>query len=183
MPGLSFFILINKVIAIVSVIIFLISVGPVQAAEASKIAAKARLEAKAGKRDFAFLQYQALLRQSPEGKYKSEALFGLAEYYFSMTDYRDAQPLLDTCANECQGFEQKLFSLVYLLKLAQLRKDVKLQKELEQKVMALKKHVFIFSESKKYKYLSPLNQNYLAVYSIEKIEFFVGGKLLAKITY
>ena len=100
-----------------------------------------------------------------------------------MADYRDAYPLLDTCVKECQGFEQKLFSMVYLLKLAQLRKDVNRQKDLDQKIMAFKKHVFIFSDSKKYKYLSPLKQNYLAVYSIEKIEFFVGGKLLAKITY
>ena len=183
MPRLSFFIFVKKIKYIIVVIIFLNSAGLIEAAGNNQIAAKARLEAKAGNRDFAFLQYQALLRQTAQGKYKNEAMFGLGEYYFSMADYRDARPLLDTCSKECSGFEQKLFSFVYLLKIAQLRKDVSLQKELEQKIMMLKKHAFIFSDSKKYKYRSPLNFSYLAVYSIDKIEFFMEGRLLAKITY
>jgi len=55
--------------------------------------------------------------------------------------------------------------------------------DLEKQIIDLQQVSFVFRESKKISYKSPLYQNYKTIIHIDKIEFFVEGELFAKVSY
>jgi len=149
----------------------------------ARLYSKALKFAKSGQEYFAFMQYNNLLRNYPESKYRERALFATGEYYYRESDLKQAETMFKTLLSEHPDSKEHLYTLAYLLSIADKNNDRPFVEDLEKQIINLQQVSFIFRESKEIAYRSPLYQNYKAVIHIDKIEFFVEGKLFAKVSY
>jgi tetratricopeptide (TPR) repeat protein len=166
---------------LILVSVWLGSVG--LAPSAISIYSKATEFSKAGQSDFAFMYYNELLRNYPTSKYREQALFATGEYYYKVSSFREAAAAFTDYLGEYPGSEQRLYVLAYLLSIAQRGKDASTIESLEKQIIDLQQVSFVFREKKEIAYRSPLNQNYKAVIHIDRVEFYVEGKLFAKVSY
>jgi outer membrane protein assembly factor BamD (BamD/ComL family) len=148
---------------------------------AAKIYSKAVQFAKAGQGHFAFMQYNNLLRNYPMSPYRNRALFATGEYYYQVADLREAEVAFKMFLNENPDSEERLYALAYLLSIAV--KNISPVEHLEREIMNLQQVSLIFRESKEITYRSPLYQDYKTVIHIDRIEFYMEGKLFAKVSY
>lgn len=139
--------------------------------------------ARSGDIDFAFMNFYRLLSIFPESEFSEDALFATGEYYFLIGDYYDAARTFNRFINNYPGSEAELFALIYLLEIAKIRGKEKLVKILEKEIVTSQRLAFLFRDFKEYKYLSPLFKSYKVVYFIDKVEFYIDGKLFTKISY
>jgi outer membrane protein assembly factor BamD (BamD/ComL family) len=139
--------------------------------------------ARAGDLDYAFMYFQSLVKESPESKHGNDALFAMGEYYFVKGDYPDANNAFIKLINDYPDSKGEVFALAYLLKIAESRGNDDLAQNLEDKIVTSKRLVLLFKDSKEYKYKSPLNKKYKAVYYIDKVHFYLDGELFAQISY
>ena len=153
------------------------------AGEDARLYAQAQKMAKAGQKDFAFMQYQTILRDYPVSRFREQALFGKGEYYFLINNDRQAKEAFTSFLTEFPQSNGRLFALAYLWRIAQSQRDEDSLKTLEKEIITQKQVSLVFRDRKEYKYLSPLNNVCLAAIHIDKIEFYVGGELFAKISY
>ena len=84
---------------------------------------------------------------------------------------------------EYPNSEKKLYVLAYLLSIAKREKETLLIQRFAKEIVDLQQVSFVFRETKKITYRSPLNQVYKTIIYIDKIEFYVEGKLFAKVSY
>lgn len=140
-------------------------------------------EAESGNMDFAFMHFRSLLRNYPDSKYTQDASFAIGEYYFIAADYKNAAEVWSTFINDYPDSKGLPFALLYLLKLAEIRRDGSLVEKLKNKIIGLNQLTFLFRESKGYTYKSPLRRKYRMIYYIDKVEFYVDDKLFEKISY
>lgn len=139
--------------------------------------------AKTGQKDFAFMYYNDLLRSFPTSKYREQALFAIGEYYFRTSNSQGAAATFKTFLDEYPDSRKKLYVLAYLLSIAERNQDTRSVQDLEKQIIDLQQVSFVFRETKEITYQSPLYQNYKAIIHIDKIEFYVEGKLFAKVSY
>lgn len=150
---------------------------------ASEMYIKATKFAKTGQNYFAFMQFNNLLRNFPDSKYRQRALFATGEYYFELFGFDEAVQAFETYIAENPDSQEKLYALAYLLNIAKQNNNESITQELEKKIVNLQKVSFVFREQKEIAYLSPLNKNYKAVIHIDNIECFVEGELLAQVSF
>lgn len=139
--------------------------------------------AKSGDLDYAFMYFQSLLATSPESKYKEDSLFATGEYYFVIGDYRDANRAFIQLNSDSSNFKGKIFALAYLLKIAEMQGKEAAVKNLENEIVTSKRLILLFKNSKEYKYKSPLCKKYKVIYYIDKVQFYLEGKLFEQISY
>lgn len=168
---------------IVGIAVWLGSTGTGFAYPEGKVYAKAVKFAKAGQEHFAFMQYNELLRKFPESKYRQLALFATGEYYFRMSGFKQAAAAFETLLKEYPDSQENLYALACLLSMAHQDKNVLSVEDIEKQIIDLQQVSFVFRESKEIAYQSPLYRNYKAIIHIDKIEVYVEGKLLAKVSY
>ncbi len=144
---------------------------------------KAVQAAKAGRTDFAFMYYNDLGRDYPASKYREQILFVQGEYYGQSLHYAESTRVFNAFIGEYPESEGRLFALAYLYTMAQRRKDEPLIENLKKEILTFKQVGLVFKEFKEYTYRSPLYHTYKAVFRIDKVEFYVGGKLFATVAY
>ncbi|OGX31863.1 MAG: hypothetical protein A3D27_00025 [Omnitrophica WOR_2 bacterium RIFCSPHIGHO2_02_FULL_46_37] len=140
-------------------------------------------EAESGNIDFAFMYFRSLLRNYPDSKYTHDASFAIGEYYFIAADYKNAAEVWSNFINDYPDSKGLPFALMYLFRVAGIRRDASLVEKLKNKIIGLKQLTFLFRESKGYTYKSPLRRKYRMIYYIDKVEFYVDDKLFEKISY
>lgn len=151
------------------------------AGESGYFFAKAKEAARTGQLDAAFMNYRFLLINDPDFKLRHLALFANGEYNFLMSSYAEATSLFKDYLETKTDDQSKLFALAYLYKMAEIKKEKDLFQKWQKQIVALKQHLFLFQEAKEYLYQSPLLRAHRAVFSIDKIEFFIEGDLFAQI--
>lgn len=139
--------------------------------------------AKTGQSYFAFMHYNKLVRDYPSSPYREQALFAVGEYYFQISNFQEAATAFTTLLQDYPETHQRLYALVYLLTIALKNEDVISAQTLEKQIIDFYKVSFVFRESKEITLLSPMNQHYKTVIQIDKIEFYLEGKLFAKVSY
>ncbi len=155
----------------------------VYSAEDATLYATAIKQAKAGNSDFAFMQYRSILIGFPNSKYREYALFATGEYYFSFPKYEEAKNAFTTLVTDYPNFKGKLFAMAYLFKMAELKKDMAFKEKIRKEIINLQQVSLIFRKSKEYKYHSPMNRTFKAIFYIDMIEFYSEGELFARIFY
>jgi outer membrane protein assembly factor BamD (BamD/ComL family) len=173
---------INKIVLTVVLFILLIfNYGFTQ--DDGQIYSMAIREAKSGNIDFAFMHFRSLLRNYPDSKYAHDGLFAVGEYYFITADYKNAAEAWSNFINDYPDSKGLPFALMYLLRIAEIRRDAPLLEKLKNKIISLKQLTFLFQESKGYTYKSPLRKKYRMIYYIGRVEFYVEDELFEKISY
>ncbi len=150
---------------------------------AVQVYSKAVEFAKAGQGHFAFMHYNKLLRNFPTSKYREQALFATGEFYFRVLSFNEASETFKTFLTEYPESKERLYALAYLLSIARRDENAVSIDGLEKQIIDLQQVSFVFRETKEIAYRSPLYQSYKAVIRIDKIEFYVEGKLFAKVSY
>ena len=153
------------------------------AGEDARIYGEARKMARAGQTDFAFMQYEEILRDYPNSRFAEQALFAQGEYYFMMVNYPYAQKAFQSFLAKYPNSNGKLFALAHLLRMAKSQNDEVSVKNFEKEMIVQKQVSLVFRDRKEYHYKSPLNQPFTAEIGIDKIEIYVGGDLFVAISY
>ena len=149
----------------------------------SQIYSKAVKLARSQQQDFAFMQFNRILRDFPKSKFREPALFACGEYYFDILNYQESNNLFNTLLNEFPNSKSKIFILAYLLKIAQAQRDEVLAKNLEQEIISSQKVGLVFKDYQEYKIKSPQNRWHKVIFRINKIEFFINENLFIEISY
>jgi len=144
---------------------------------------KAVKYARAGQIHFAFMHYNNLLRNYPLSKYRKQALFATGEYYFQESGYNQATTAFETFLDENPDSEDRLYALAFLLNIAIDEKNELSVKGLEKQIIDLQQVSFVFRKTKEIAYRSPMYQNFKVIIHIKKIEFYLEGEFLAKVSY
>ena len=165
----------------VVLVIWLWSSG--MAPSASQVYSKAVKFAKAGQEYFAFMHYSSLLRNFPVSKYREQALFATGEYYYRMSGFDEAAKAFESFLREYPDSEDKLYALAYLLGISERQKINIPVEDIKKQIIKLYQVSFVFRESKELTFKSPLFRNYKTVIQIDRIEFYVEGELIAKVSY
>jgi hypothetical protein len=139
--------------------------------------------ARAGQKDFAYMEFRAIVRDYPRSKFHALALFATGEHLFLANDPQQAQGVFQNYVTSYPDAKGRIFALAYLWKIAQIQEDEISTEQSVREIVNLKQISLIFRKSQEYKYHSPMNSPYLAVIHIDHIEIFTGGSLFAKIPY
>jgi len=162
---------------------FLVSASLTYALDEKESYNSARQAIKAGDKDAAFFHFLSISREPSRSKYREQALFAIGEYYFGISDYHDAFSYLKKLLQDYPESKTKLIALFYLFKIAQIRQNDALAEQVAEKIINLKQVILIFSDVKEYKYTSLSGTKYKIAYYIDKIEFYINGKLSTQISY
>ncbi|MFA5087967.1 MAG: outer membrane protein assembly factor BamD [Candidatus Omnitrophota bacterium] len=156
---------------------------PVYAGEDAVLYSMAVHSAKHGRMDFAFIRYHSILRDFSASPYREQASFAIAEYYFTIPDYRAAKEQFDSFLTNYPDSKGKFFALAYLYKIALVGEDAALAEDLAKQIINIRQTSSLFGKSKVYSYRTPLYRRLKAVSKAEGLEFYSGGELFAKILY
>jgi tetratricopeptide (TPR) repeat protein len=132
---------------------------------------------------FEYLDYRDLLKDNSNSKYRNAALFASGEYYFMIADYEDARKYFTSYIETNPRPNSKLFALMYLWKISKMKNEDAATQELEKQIMTFEKQSFVFRDFKERTFESPLDRDYKAVFSIDKVAFYVEGGLFEEISY
>lgn len=139
--------------------------------------------AKAKDIHLAFMNFRMFLDSSPKSKLAENALFSIGEYYFLTSNYSDAAGAFQRFIKNFPESRAKIFALAYLLEIAKKKTNQEDISALQNEIAASKQLIFLFSESKQYKYKSAFSKNYKALYFIDRIEFYIDEALFTKISF
>lgn len=140
-------------------------------------------EANQGNYEFAFLHLHSLARSYPESKYLEDALFTIGEHHFTGNNSSGAVEAFSQLLEKFPDSKSTLFSLAYLLKVAQARKSEKLAADLEKTILTFHKISLVFRDSKEFTYKSAFQNRYKAVYFIDKVEIYKNDELFTQVLY
>ena len=132
--------------------------------------------------DFLFMQYRKISRESPQTKKGLDALFAMGEYYFLMSDFQNAKESFQAFLKDGKNKFQKFFAYAYLLKMAELNHDQQSIKQISKDLAQFRRNIFVFRNTKQYKFNSPLKRSHKIICSIGKVEFIVEEKSFAKLS-
>jgi len=138
---------------------------------------------KSGYNDFAFMYFKSILENNRQSKYRQEALFATAEYYFLTSNYIDASSALENFLQDYPDSRMRPFALFYLLKISQVWEKDNLTKTIENQIKNLKRVVLVFKESEEFNFKSPLGIDHKIIYYIDRLEFYLNDKPQAQILY
>lgn len=139
--------------------------------------------ARNGQIDFAFMKFRAVLQDTSDMESRQAALFASGEYYYLNLDYHNAIEAFQAYLRISKDINGRLFAMVYLWRIYQRIQDQKQSQEMEGEILRLRRNSYIFETTKDYQFKSPMNRSHRAVYSIDRIEFFIEGDAIAKIVY
>ncbi len=148
---------------------------------------EARVFAREGRLDFAFLSLKELLRQSPNYRHAAGVKFAIAEYHFSNSEFKAAIIALVDYLNHYPEDKFNIFAKGMLYKSIS---DVKLQEsdKTQEIIKEIKKEFFaspvffVFSEFKEKSVTSILGNSYLLKEYVDKIEIFQNDKLFLSVS-
>ncbi len=140
-------------------------------------------EAKTGNLDFAFMDFQEILRHSSASKYYPQALFSSAEYYYWRGSRRDAQAAFTDFIEKFPDSEAMPFAMVYLLQFWKNNPNQEIAEDIKKKIIKFKQLSLLFSEFKEYSFTSSMNYHYRAVYFIDRVEFYVNDQLFERVYF
>lgn len=144
---------------------------------------QAQSAVKSGNREFAFMHFLTVLKNNPAPKYREKALFATAEYFFSVSDYIDAFSTLKEFLEDYPDSKMRTLALLYLLKISQIWGNEQSAKDIEKQIINEKRIVLLFKDVQEYKPKSPLGIDYKLIYYIDRLEFYLDGKLQTQIYY
>jgi tetratricopeptide (TPR) repeat protein len=139
--------------------------------------------AKAGDKIFAFMHFRDIVEHDADSKYREKALFALGEYYFSMSDYNDSFKAFNNLLNQYPNSRMKPFALFYMYKMAKDTQKTGLTAELKKQILSWERVILIFKRSKEHKFKSPMGINYRLTHYVDRLEFFIDGKLQEQVLY
>jgi len=138
---------------------------------------------KAGDKEFAFMHFLSVLKDNPGSRHRQEALFATGEYYFLTSDYGDAFSALKEFLQEYPYSKMRPFALLDLFKIAQTWQNGQLAQDIQEQIISSKRIILLFKDTQEYKFKSPLGMNYKLKYYIDRLEFYLDGKLQTQIYY
>lgn len=138
---------------------------------------------RSGRVDFAFMNFDRLLREFPRSKYSEDALFSVGEYYFIIKDYRQAKDNFIKFISLYPESKTRLFAFAYLIKIAErgFKEDAILNYEKE--IVTSEQTSLIFRDSKEVVYSSGLSRSHKAVYFIDKVEIYIDDESFTSIPF
>lgn len=172
----------SRVIGIFFVLSFLFG-APLEAGEEVQLYRKAVKAARAGKTDFAFMYYNAILRNYPQSEYREDALFALGEYNYQLPNYAEAARMFASFIADYPQSPGRLFALAYLYKIAKIQENQSLIDDLKKEILTFRQVGLVFKEFKEREYHSPLERIHRAVFHIDMVEFYIAGDLFAQVSY
>ncbi|MBI4436873.1 MAG: hypothetical protein HY590_05655 [Candidatus Omnitrophica bacterium] len=126
-----------------------------------------------GEIDFAFMEYQALVRDFPEDPLAKEATFAIGEYYFKQHNTREAKSTFEKFIQEPTEGIQDLLAYVYLLQCARFSEHITSAKLLEHRLkeMFSTTEVFLaFEENRTKEWISPLGNRFQLREFVDRME-------------
>lgn len=172
------------IISYIVILVVAISVlGPAYAKGPKGIYLSGVKATRSGNSNFALFDFRQIIKEFPNSKFAEPALFMIGENYFAMSNYYDANKAFQKHIELYPDSKRKLFSLVYLLKLARIYKKESLIKDLEKEIISFYQLSFLFRDFKTYEHKSPSYKKYKAVYYIDKVEFYIDGEQFEKIPF
>jgi outer membrane protein assembly factor BamD (BamD/ComL family) len=169
--------------AALPIILLLLFSSGLRQASAEEEYSQAQNAVKSGDKEFAFMHFLSVLKNNPESKHRQEALFATAEYFLLVSDYGDAFNALEEFLEEYPYSEMRTFTLLYLLKIARIWQDAQLAKDIQKQIIDAKRIILLFKNTQEYTLKSPLGINYKLIYYIDRLEFYLDGKLQTQIYY
>jgi len=131
--------------------------------------------------DFAFISFDTLVKTFPESPRCPDALFAIAEYYSAQGDLKKSGSFFNQACDEYKDFSGRLFAFARLYQFADLANNESHRQDTRDKMLAGNSFSLLFCDYKERAYRSALGHKYLARYFIDRIEFFVNGKLFVAI--
>jgi|EPASupsiteSAE347_1022098.scaffolds.fasta_scaffold54248_1 tetratricopeptide (TPR) repeat protein len=144
---------------------------------------KAVEAAKAGDKIFAFMHFRDIVEHDANSQYREKALFALGEYYFSVSDYNDSFKAFDNLLTQYPDSKMRPFALFYIYKMAKDAGKTDLAAELKKQILNWERVILIFKKSKEHKFRSPTGINYRLTHYVDRLEFFIDGKLQEQVLY
>ncbi|HTL71130.1 MAG TPA: hypothetical protein VL404_07570 [Candidatus Eisenbacteria bacterium] len=147
------------------------------AAQADERWDSARDHARSGRKDFAFLEYKAFLRENPASPRARDAEFALGEYCFERNDAEGARRAFSASATG-PADEFALLSEVYLLQCARRLDDAGAARELEERLkksLSSRRFFRLFEGRKPEKWTSPLGNDFRFRESADRLEIELNG--------
>jgi outer membrane protein assembly factor BamD (BamD/ComL family) len=147
----------------------------------------ARIYVKEGRRDFAFLSLNEILRQSPNDKLALQAKFGVAEYYYDIANYSQAVKEFKEFLKNYKSSKLSIFAKAYLYKMIsdvewlQSKDAVELAESIKKEFFS-KSAFFVFSEFKEVKAVSVFSNKYVLKEYVDKIDIFRNDKLFLSVS-
>ena len=147
----------------------------------------ARIYVKEGRKDFAFLSLNELLRQNPNERIASQARFGVAEYYYDIADYSQAVKEFEGFLKSYKSSKLSIFAKAYLYRMISdvkwlQNKDATELAESIKKEFFSKSAFFVFSEFKEVKAVSVFSNKYVLKEYVDKIDIFRNDKLFLSVS-
>ena len=167
----------------VLILTILFPVGMVFAGGDTELYHHIQTSVRRGNLDFAYMQMRNILRDYPHSRYRDQAMFGMGEYHFLIPQYKQAEAMFNQYLDNFPDSKGTLFALCLLHQIAEFQSDAAKALDLKNRIIKYKQVSLIFREFQEYKFVSPLNRTYRAVFHIDRIDFFVGDKPLATISY
>lgn len=139
--------------------------------------------ARAGETEAAFLRFYRITNLFPESKFLENSLFAAGEYYSLVGDSYDAARMFIRFIKDYPESNARIFALAYLLKIAAKQGQDDTVKSLGKEIVILNRVSLLFRDFKEYEYVSPLYMEYKVIYFIDKVKFYLDGKLFTEISY
>ncbi len=139
--------------------------------------------ARSGDRMFAFMNFRDVAAHDSGSKYREKALFAMGEYYFSVRDYNDAFKAFDDLLSQYPASKMKPFALFYLYKMANASGETGMAGKIKNEILNWERVILIFKKSKEHKLRSPMGINYKLVHYVDRLEFYIDGKLQEQVLY
>lgn len=172
-----------KFLVIVILVIWLLAYPGVYVEANKQLYRQAVKAAGAGEPDAAFMNFRLFSEEFKNSKLAENTIFAMGEYYFLTSDYYDALAVFSRFIQRYPKSKARIFALAYLLEIAKKERDIELAENLAKAIISSRQVVLLFSESKETRYLSPFLKNYKAVYSIDRLEFYIDGSIFTQVSY
>lgn len=163
-----------------SVLFFLLGAGTAPAMNEDYSQAVAA--AKAGDRIFAFMNFRDVAAHG-SSLYREKALFALGEYYFSIRNNNEAFKSFEEMLSRYPDSKMKPFALFYMYKIANDSGNDGIAGKLKQEILDWERVILIFKKSKEHKLRSPMAINYKLIHYVDRLEFYIDGKLQEQVLY
>lgn len=128
-----------------------------------------------------FLSYRIKLQSNVSKKEKEKLDFAIAEYYFKLKDYNDAQmAFAQYLADNPEGIGA-LLANTYLYKLAGIHQKKDLAANIKKELFK-NQFVLLFDKFKVINYTSLNKNEYKIHYFLDHIEFYLNGDIFEKVS-
>jgi hypothetical protein len=139
--------------------------------------------AKQGENDFAFMDFDSILKDYPNSRHSMAAAFALGEYYFLQNNLPMASETFENFYTQYPQHQEALVALAYLFKIAKTQNHPNDLEKYRNQAASFRQLTFIFNDKKSFKFISGFQRKYTLIYYINKVELYVNGKLFTGIPF